>query len=103
MSAPLSRRQKQVLDAIAAFIKGEGYCPSYDELRGLIGVSSLASVYVLLKQLERKGYIRRAYNSQRAIEILPKRVRGLNYCDEGHVLCYFSGDGCPACGMKGAA
>ena len=102
MTAPLTKRQKQVLDAIAAFIKGEGYCPSYDELRGLIGVSSLASVHTLLKQLERKGYIRRAYNSQRAIEILPAQVRALRSCENGHAVCWFAG-ACPACGMRGVA
>jgi len=99
---PLTKRQRQVLDATAAWIKKHGYSPSYEEIGAVVGVKSSATVYVLLRVLQRKGYIRRAYNSQRAIEIIPESVRALKSCDVGHPICWFAGD-CPACGMRGAA
>lgn len=100
---PLTRRQKGVLDAIAAWDKAHGYAPTYQELAKVLGLSSLATVWHHLWNLELKGYIMpRKDNDVRAIQIVPEPVRGLKSCANGHALCYFSGD-CPACGMRGAA
>ena len=102
MTAPLTKRQKQVLNAIAAFIKAKGYSPSYEELAKKIGVSSLAVVATYLKILQRKGYIFRNRNAVREIQILPPEVFSLRNCENGHAVCWFAGD-CPACAMRGAA
>jgi repressor LexA len=67
---PLTRRQKQILDHIGAYIEKEGYAPSFEEIADAFGYSSLATVHEHLSNLERKGYIRKAYNESRSIELV---------------------------------
>jgi repressor LexA len=68
---PLTRRQKQILDFIQSYIRSNGYAPSFEEMADHFAFSSLATVHEHLTNLERKGYIRRAHNESRAIEVLP--------------------------------
>lgn len=68
---PLTKRQKQILDHIEAFIEAHGYAPSFEEIAEEFGYSSLATVHEHLSNLERKGYIRKAYNESRSIELTP--------------------------------
>jgi len=68
----LTRRQKQILDFIESYIKQHGYAPSFEEMAGHFSFSSLATVHEHLTNLERKGYIRRAHNESRAIELVPQ-------------------------------
>jgi len=67
---PLTRRQKEILDHIEAFIREHGYAPSFEEIAAFFGYSSLATVHEHLSNLERKGYIRKAYNESRSIELV---------------------------------
>jgi len=67
---PLTRRQKEMLDYIAEYIEDRGYAPSFDEIRKHFRYSSLATVHEHLSNLERKGYIRKAYNESRSIELV---------------------------------
>ncbi len=67
---PLTRRQKQILDHIGAYIDEWGYAPSFEEIAEHFGYSSLATVHEHLSNLERKGYIRKAYNESRSIELV---------------------------------
>jgi len=41
----LTRRQKEVLDFIAAFVDENGYSPSYDEIAHALNLASLATVH----------------------------------------------------------
>lgn len=66
---PLTKRQKEILDYITAFIEDKGYAPSFEEIAGAFGYSSLATVHEHLSNLERKGYIRKAYNESRSLEV----------------------------------
>lgn len=68
----LTRRQKQILDFIESYIGQHGYAPSFEEIAVRFSFSSLATVHEHLTNLERKGYIRRAHNESRAIEIMPQ-------------------------------
>lgn len=68
---PLTKRQKEILDHIEVFIDGHGYAPSFEEIAEAFGYSSLATVHEHLSNLERKGYIRKAYNESRSIELTP--------------------------------
>ncbi len=68
----LTKRQKEILDYILEFITGHGYAPSFEEIAEAFGYSSLATVHEHVSNLERKGYIRKAYNESRSIEILPR-------------------------------
>ncbi|HSG47337.1 MAG TPA: transcriptional repressor LexA [Longimicrobiales bacterium] len=67
---PLTKRQKEILDHIGAFIEDRGYAPSFEEIAEHFGYSSLATVHEHLSNLERKGYIRKAYNESRSIELV---------------------------------
>jgi len=69
---PLTKRQKEILDFIHGFIEGQGYAPSFEEIAKAFGYSSLATVHEHLSNLERKGYIRKAYNESRSIEMVPE-------------------------------
>lgn len=73
----LTRRQKQVLDFLVSFINRRGYSPSFEEIASGLNLTSLATVHKHLQTLERKGFIRRAYNQSRSIEVmqLPRPVR----------------------------
>jgi len=68
---PLTRRQKQILDYLQNYISTNGYAPSFEEIAEEFTFRSLATVHEHLTNLERKGYIQRAHNESRAIELLP--------------------------------
>ena len=70
---PLTRRQREILDFLAGHIQAKGYAPSFEEIAGQFSFQSLATVHEHLTNLERKGYIRRAHNESRAIEIVPPK------------------------------
>src|SRR5204862_1284931 len=70
---PLSRRQRDILDFIAGHIQAKGYAPSFEEIARQFGFRSLATVHEHLTNLERKGFIRRAHNESRAIEVVPPK------------------------------
>jgi len=73
---PLTKRQKQILDHIREFIDDRGYAPSFEEIAQHFGYSSLATVHEHLSNLERKGYIRKAYNESRSIELVEEESGG---------------------------
>jgi repressor LexA len=70
---PVTRRQREILDFIAGHLDAKGYAPSFEEIARQFGFHSLATVHEHLTNLERKGYIRRAHNESRAIEIVPPK------------------------------
>lgn len=70
---PVTRRQREILDFIAGHLEAKGYAPSFEEIARQFGFHSLATVHEHLTNLERKGYIRRAHNESRAIEIVPPK------------------------------
>src|SRR5437762_12673479 len=70
---PVTRRQREILDFIGKHIEEKGYAPSFEEIARQFGFRSLATVHEHLTNLERKGYIRRAHNESRGIEVVPPR------------------------------
>ena len=54
----LTRRQKQVFDFLVDFINRNGYSPSFEEIGGGLGLSSLATVHKHMQTLEKKGLLR---------------------------------------------
>ncbi len=68
---PLTKRQREILDYLIEYSESNGYAPSFEEIARHFNYNSLATVHEHLSNLERKGYIRRAYNESRAIDILP--------------------------------
>ena len=71
---PLTKRQREILNYLATYTEQNGYAPSFEEIAESFKYSSLATVHEHLSNLERKGYIKRAYNESRAIEILPSEA-----------------------------
>ena len=69
---PLTRRQKQILDFLEAYIGEHGYAPSFEEIAAQFTFRSLATVHEHLTNLERKGFIRRTHNESRSIELVPR-------------------------------
>lgn len=69
----LTKRQSEILNFLQHQIRDNGYAPSFDEIAERFGFKSLATVHEHLTNLERKGYIHRAHNESRAIEVLPPK------------------------------
>ena len=67
--APLTKRQREVLDFLGEFIRDRGYSPSIQEIGDALGMSSVATVHKHLTQLKRKGFIRQEPNRKRSIEL----------------------------------
>jgi repressor LexA len=68
----LTKRQKEVLDAIVGFIEEHGYSPSFEELAERLGLASLATVHKHILALESKHYLKRSYNQSRSLEVTQK-------------------------------
>lgn len=70
MVVRLTDRQRDVLDAISAFIAANGYPPAVRDLLVVLNVSSTATVKDHLDTLERKGWIERDPGSARSIRVM---------------------------------
>lgn len=68
----LTKRQFRVLAFLDSFVRRNGYCPSYDEVRKALGLASLATVHKHMNTLQQKGYIRRDPNRSRSIEVIDR-------------------------------
>jgi repressor LexA len=68
----LTRRQKQVLDFIANFVRENGYSPSYEEIAAGLNLASLATVHKHIQALELKNYVKRGFNQSRSLELAPR-------------------------------
>jgi repressor LexA len=73
---PLTKRQREILDFLNEFIQQHGYAPSLEEVGRRFGLSSLATVHKHLTNLQEKGFIKRAWNRSRSVELLQTRAGG---------------------------
>jgi repressor LexA len=73
---PLTKRQREILDYLNDFIQQHGYAPSLEEIGRRFGLSSLATVHKHLTNLQEKGFIRRAWNRSRSVELVPVKTSG---------------------------
>jgi repressor LexA len=73
---PLTKRQREILDYLNEFIQQHGYAPSLEEIGRRFNLSSLATVHKHLTNLQEKGFIRRAWNRSRSVELVPTRGGG---------------------------
>jgi repressor LexA len=71
---PLTKRQREILDYLNEFIQQHGYAPSLEEIGRRFSLSSLATVHKHLTNLQEKGFIRRAWNRSRSVELVPTRT-----------------------------
>jgi repressor LexA len=70
MTKPLTKKQLKFLSFLKERLQEMGYPPTIREIMDGIGLSSTNMVKKYLDVLERKGYIKRQFNSPRAIEII---------------------------------
>jgi repressor LexA len=73
---PLTKRQREILDYLQDFIHQHGYAPSLEEIGRRFGLSSLATVHKHLTNLQEKGFIKRAWNRSRSVEMIPTNANG---------------------------
>lgn len=71
----LTRRQREVMDFIAGFLRERGYSPSFEEVGTGLQLRSLATVHKHISTLERKGFLKRGYNKSRSLEPGPKYLQ----------------------------
>ena len=69
-SARTTKKQRELLAFIDAFIKGNNYGPSYREIMRALGYKSVSTVAVHVDGLISKGYLRKRDNSARSIEVV---------------------------------
>jgi len=67
----LTVRQRRILEFIRSAVERHGYPPSVREIGEAVGLVSPSSVAYQLKELERKGYLRRDPNRPRAVDVRP--------------------------------
>lgn len=74
----LSDRQKRILQVIRDAVVLRGYPPSIREIGDAAGLQSTSSVAYQLKELEKKGFLRRDPNKPRAVDLrhLPESMGG---------------------------
>lgn len=68
---PLTKKQREILNCIEAFVREHGYTPSYREIAKVLGLSSPATVHQHIKALCEKGIINTGDGGQaRSIEVV---------------------------------
>ncbi len=70
MTERSTKRQRELLDYVAEFIKEHGYGPSYREVMNGLGYKSVSTVAVHIDGLISKGYLRKRDNSARSLEVV---------------------------------
>jgi repressor LexA len=68
----LTRRQKEVLDFIAAWQVENGFSPSYEEIAHGLSLASIATVHKHISALQTKNYLHRSHNQSRSVEVNQK-------------------------------
>lgn len=71
----LTRRQKEVVDFIAAYQVDNGYSPSYEEIARGLNLASIATVHKHISALQTKNYLHRSHNQSRSVEVAPRYLQ----------------------------
>jgi repressor LexA len=71
----LTRRQKEVLDFIAAYQVENGYSPSYEEMARGLKLASVATIHKHIAALDKKNYLQRSHNQSRSIDVAPRYLQ----------------------------
>ncbi len=69
----LTKRQKQILDFIKAYLKKNGYSPSLEEAAKHFHLKSVGTVHEHFKNLEKGGYLNKEENKPRSVN--PRKNR----------------------------
>src|SRR5918997_507723 len=69
LAGDLTPRQRRILEFIRDWVERHGYPPSVREIGEAVGLVSPSSVAYQLKELEKKGFLRRDPNRPRAVDV----------------------------------
>jgi SOS-response transcriptional repressor LexA len=67
-----SKKQRELLNFIEAFIAQHGYGPSYREIMRGIGYKSVSTVAIHIDNLIAKGHLRKRTRSARSLEVVKR-------------------------------
>ncbi len=70
MTERSTKRQRELLLWVDAFIKEHGYGPSYREVMSGLGYKSVSTVAVHINGLIERGYLQKRDNSARSLEVI---------------------------------
>jgi repressor LexA len=65
-----TKKQKELLEFIAAFIAEHGYSPSYREIMAGLNYTSVATVALHVGNLIKRGHVRKRDHSARSLEVV---------------------------------
>lgn len=65
-----TKKQKELLTYIDAFIREHGYSPSYREIMNGLYYNSVATVALHVNNLIKRGHLRKRENSARSLEVV---------------------------------
>ncbi len=83
----LTKRQKEILDYIAEYIKENGYSPYFEEIRDKFGLSALSTVHEHITELVNKGWLKRDERKERGLYFPIKRKQYLEIPLVGTIAC----------------
>lgn len=66
----LTAKQRELLLFITERIRETGVCPSFEEMKGAVGLKAKSGIHRLICGLEERGFIRRLPVLARSIEVL---------------------------------
>ncbi|USK46364.1 transcriptional regulator [Cytobacillus oceanisediminis] len=66
----LTRRQKEVLEAISEYINKHNYPPAFRDIADMLGIKSSSTISDLLLKLKNKGYISWEPTQPRTLRII---------------------------------
>lgn len=69
-----TKKQKDLLDFIEAFIAQHGYSPSYREIRNGLNYNSVATVALHVNNLIRRGHLQKRDHSARSLEVIKPTI-----------------------------
>lgn len=70
MTERSTKKQKELLTWVDAFIKEHGYGPSYREIMNGLGYKSVSTVAIHINGLISRGYLQKRDNSARSLEVV---------------------------------
>lgn len=65
-----TKKQRELLDFIAAFIAEHGYSPSYREIMAGLNYTSVATVALHVNNLIKRGHVQKRDHSARSLEVV---------------------------------
>lgn len=68
----LTKRQKEILDFIEAYINSHDYAPSYREIANHFQLNSIATVADHVSNLKDKGCLTKDFNEARSLQLTPR-------------------------------